>query len=243
MFIGWPLNVKQEILDSTNITVGDGAVVEDALESGGQKKRRVVNASPSDKYSVTMEFDFVTKGDDGLTELERFYMWYKYKHCYGTNPFQFPAILINSNRQQGVSQEELANIVERIRNGDTSARLPDYEYYKITSAVEGSKSGYCLQLNMTWETYATGSFTIPEEDVSVSHIEAENGYVDIYLTGTPSTAPTPSTWTLLIDGSAVTVTSLVFDGDSTVRYYFEPLISVGSHIAQIENQTSQFEVA
>lgn len=47
MFIGWPLNVKQEILDSTNITVGDGAVVEDALESGGQKKRRVVNASPS----------------------------------------------------------------------------------------------------------------------------------------------------------------------------------------------------
>ena len=149
MYIGWATNVNKDILDSTPITVGEGATVKDNLEAGGPPKERVTNANPPDKYKVTMNFDCVTKGSDGLTELERFWVWYKYRHCYGTNPFLFPAILINSNRQTGYSQEDIEYITQRIVHGDPTAKLPDNEYYKISSAVEGSKSGNDLQVSMT----------------------------------------------------------------------------------------------
>ena len=145
---------------------------------GGQKKKRLVSANPPDKYNVTMAFNCVEKGNDGLTELERFYAWYKYQHRYGVNPFIFPAILINSNRQQGMSQEDVDYIVSRIAHGDPTAKLPDNEYYIITSAIEGSKSGNHLEISMTWETYATGAFTIPEDASEVDHIIAQNGYVE-----------------------------------------------------------------
>ena len=141
MYIGWATNVNKEIIDSTTISVGNGATVEDSIETGGQKKKRLVSANPPDKYNVTMAFNCVEKGNDGLTELERFYAWYKYQHRYGVNPFIFPAILINSNRQQGMSQEDVDYIVSRIAHGDPTAKLPDNEYYIITSAIEGSKSG------------------------------------------------------------------------------------------------------
>ena len=246
MYIGWANNVNKEILDSTTISVGNGAAVEDSLESGGQKKRRLVSANPPDKYSITMAFNCVEKNytpsgatvNDNLTELERFYAWYKYVHCYGTNPFIFPAILINSNRMNGESQESIEHIIERIRNGDPTAKLPDNEYYIITSAVEGAKSGHHLQITMTWETYATGAYTIPDEQSEIDHIEAENGCVTVTLDSIPQTEPTINTWQLKISkdsGTATTqtITAFTYDGLVTAKLYFTPKTSAGSYVAYI----------
>lgn len=242
MYIGWATNVNKEIIDSTTISVGNGATVEDSIETGGQKKKRLVSANPPDKYNVTMAFEFVTKGADGLTELERFYAWYKYRHCYGVNPFLFPAILINSNRQQGMSQEDVDYIVARIAHGDPNAKLPDNEYYVITSAIEGSKSGNHLEISMTWETYATGAFTISAETSTVDHIVAENGYVDVYLTSTPSSEPTPNTWELKINDTVTTVDYCYFDGDLTARLYFEEETTAGTYTVDVSGKTSTFVV-
>ena len=251
MYIGWANNVNKEILDSTTISVGDGAAAEDSLESGGQKKRRLVSANPPDKYSVTMAFNCVDKNltpsgaviNDNLTELERFYAWYKHSHCYGTNPFLFPAILINSNRKNGESQETIEHIIERIKNGDPTAKLPDNEYYIITSAVEGTKSGHHLQINMTWETYATGAYTIPDDTSTIDHIEAENGCVTVYLTSMPQTEPTIDTWQLSISKDAATavsetITAFSYDGNVTAKLYFTPKTVAGSYVAYVENNES-----
>ena len=243
MYIGWATNVNKEILESTSITVGEGAVVEDSLETGGQKKSRLARATTPDKYSVKMAFNCIDKGNDGYTESERFWAWYKYRHCYGVNPFLFPAILINSNRQEGTSQEDIAHIVERISNGDITAKLPDNEYYVIKSAAEGNKSGHDLEVNMTWETYATGVISVPDDTVTVDHIEAHNGYVDIVLTGTPTTEPTTLTWPMTINGLAEPVTLCTFDGNVTVRYYFETKITPGVYVVTIDSKSSNFVVA
>ena len=219
------------------------SAVTDSLETGGQKKRRVVSANPPDRYSVTMSFNFVEEDENGLTELERFYAWYKFQHCYGTNPFEFPAILINSNRQKGVSQEELGHIIQRILNGDPTAKLPDNEHYVITSAIEGSKSGLDVEVKMTWETYATGSFTIPTEMPSVDHVSAENGYVDIILTDVPLSEPTTSTWVLQINSIITAVNACTYDGDLTVRYYFTPITIPGTYLVTVGNsEPSSFVV-
>lgn len=252
MYIGWANNVNKEILDSTAITVGENATVEDSLEAGGQRKKRLVNANPPDKYSVTMAFNCVDKNwtssgvvlNDNLTELERFYSWYKYIHCYGTNPFLFPAILINSNRQEGESQEAIEHIIQRIENGDPTAKLPDNEYYIITSAVEGSKSGHHLEIKMTWETYATGAYTIPDDETSIDHIEAENGCVTVYLTSVPQTEPTIDTWQLgLIKAPSSTptaeaITAFSYDGGVTAKLYFTPKTESGSYRAVVDSVTS-----
>ena len=251
MYIGWANHVNKEILDSATITVGEGATVEDSLESGGQKKKRLISANPPDKYSVTMAFNCVDKNytpsgatvNDNLTELERFYAWYKHVHCYGTNPFIFPAILINSYRLNGESQESIEHIIERIRNGDPTAKLPDNEYYIITSAVEGRKSGHHLEITMTWETYATGAYTIPDNEAVIDHIEAENGCVDIYLTAIPSTEPTIDTWDLYISkdsGTAAeeTITAFAYDGNIHAKMYFEEKTVAGTYKAIVDNNES-----
>lgn len=256
MYIGWANNVNKEILDSTTVSVGAGAAVEDTLESGGQKKRRATSANPPDKYNVTMAFNCVDKNltpdggivNDGLTELERFYAWYKHVHCFGTNPFIFPAILINSNRKYGEAQDDVEHIIRRIENGDPTARLPDNEYYIITSAVEGSKSGHHQQITMTWETYATGVYAIPDDTSEIQRIEAENGCVTITLTSIPQTEPTIDTWNLTISkdaGTPVEETKIAFtfDGNVTAKIYFTPKTASGIYQAFVGNAVSNiFEV-
>ena len=243
MLIGWPINVNKDVLDSTNIKIGENATVKDSTESGAPKRSRVTCANPPDVYSVSMDFDCITKGEDGLTEYERFTSWYKWKHCFGTNPFEFPAILINSNRQEGMSQEEVEHIIERIKNHDQTAKLPDNEYYIITSSIDGGKSGLCQRVNMTWETFATQPILIADDESTVDSIVAENGYVDILLTSTPETEPTKNTWTLMIDNVITPVITAVFDGDVTVRYYFEELSDIGIHTVALGGKTDTFEVA
>lgn len=255
MYIGWAVNVNKLVLDSSNVTVGEGATVKDALESGGQSKSRLSCASPADKFSVTMAFSFAEESKDssGLTELDRFWTWYKYQHCYGVNPFQFPAILINSNRQTGNSYEDRGYIAARLNNTQhpqvpyTEADIPDFEYYKITSAVNGSKSGTDLSVNMTWETYATGAFTIPDEESTINSITAHNGYVDVVLTSTPSSEPTTDTWTVYVEDpmhtqTQLTINNCVFDGDVTARLYFDERTQTGTYKVTIGDFSSTFTV-
>ena len=247
MYIGWATNVNKIILDSTNITVGENATVKDTLETGGKKRTRLTCANPSDKYAVTMTFNFVDKDDEGLTELDRFYTWYKWRHKYGVNPFQFPAILINSNREQGYSTETVEHITQRILNGDDSLPLPDYEYYCITSAVEGSKSGHDLQLRMTWETYATDAFVIADDLSAIDHIKAENGFVDVVLTSTPTTEPSKDTWQVYITAlgsleELETINICIFDGSVTARLFFDKKTTLGTYIVRVGDFSTTFIV-
>lgn len=255
MYIGWATNINKEILDSTSVTVGENATVTDNLESGGQKKSRLASANVPDKFNVTMAFSFDDESKDanGYTELERFWIWYKYRHCYGVNPFKFNAILINSNRQNGDSVESRTHSANAYNNQQSPSTplsesdIPDFEYYRITSAVEGSKSGNCLLITMTWETAATGSYTIPDEESSIDYIDAENGYVDVILTSTPDTEPIPTTWTVQIKQgessySDLAITNCVFDGDLTARLYFTERTIEGVYTVKIDTETSVFVV-
>lgn len=240
-YIGWANGVNKIILDSTTVTVGEGATVQDSLETGGQKKSRLARANSSDKYSVTMTFNFAEKNtnglNDGLTELDRFWRWYKWVHCYGVNPFKFPAILLNSNRQDGWGDEEREHLANWQNNKNhteiTADDIPDYEYYCITSAAEGSKSGLDCQITMTWETYATGAITVPDDTATVDHIEPYDGYVDVIFTSTPETEPTDDTLTLYIDGTETEKTGFIFDGDVTLRLFFDALADGEKHKARI----------
>ncbi len=249
-YIGWATNVNKIILDSTDVNVGEGATVQDSLETGGQKKSRLVCANPPDKFSVTMTFNFTDESKDanGDTELDRFWKWYKWEHRYGVNPFKFPAILLNTNRQQGWATEERGYIANRTNNTEhpeiplTPDDVPDYEYYKITSAANGTKSGNDCQVTMTWETYATGVISVPAETAEPYQIEAENGYVDVIFTSTPSTEPTDASYTLYIDNVATTVSKFYFDGDVTLRLFFTPLATTGVHTAKVLTFTDDFEV-
>ncbi len=253
MYIGWAVNVNKIILDSTSVKVGDKATIQDSLESGGQKKSRLVCANPPDSFNVTMSFSFSeeSKDSNGYTEIERFWIWYKYQHCYGANPFIFPAILINSNRQQGDSLEHRQYIANQLNNQQhpqvpfTPDTVMDSEYYCITSAVEGSKSGTEMQISMTWETYATGSYTIPDEESAIDHIISTNGYVDVILTSTPISEPTVNTWDVMITNplsveSQETIIACFFDGNVTARLYFNEKTVSGTYTVRIGEFTSTF---
>lgn len=248
-YIGWANNVNKIILDSTNVTVGEGAVVQDSVESGGPKKTRLSCANPSDKFSVTMKFSFAEESKDanGRTEIDRFWAWLKWSHRYGVNPFMFPAILLNSNRQQGFSQEEIENIIKRIENGDPTAKLPDNEYYKITSAANGEKIGTDQQVSMTWETFATGAISVPDTAATVNNISAENGSVEIHLTSVPDTEPTIDTWTLYITPpsgtkAAETKNFFYYDGLTTAILYFDEKTVEGTYTVEIDGKTDTFTV-
>ena len=230
-YIGWPVGVNKIILDSTNVVVGENATIQDSLESGGQKKTRVKCANPPDKYQVTMAFDFVEKDNNGLTELDKFYIWYKWYHCYGSNPFQFPAILLNSNRQESYSTEEVSH-----------GMVPDLEYYTISSAVNGRKSGLSQEVEMTWETYATGVITIEDEEAAIDHIVATNGYVDLVFNQRLLVEPTTSTYTVSINGSVEPITGTVYDGDTVVRYFFTPKTVTGIYTVVVGDKTAVFGV-
>lgn len=228
-YCGWAYNVNKWILDVTKVTVGDGASVTDEIESGGLKKRRVTCSNPPDKYSVTMEFDFAEKQSNGYTELENFWAWYKTVHKFGTVPFEFPAILINSNRQQGYAQDDLAHIQERIAHHlpIPEDEIPRTEYYCITSALEGSKSGNSLQITMTWETYATGTVQVPDEAHEIDHVEAYNGQAQVFLTTPPAVyIPDASTWPVTYESSTgdygtLSITGCIFDGNVTAVLFFD----------------------
>lgn len=163
-YIGWANNVNKKILDSTGVTVGEGAAVTTKVEKGRKRTRLSMSNAP-DKFSVTMSFCYlnnkrynsVTKQyedcENELSELDRFYTWLKYYHKFGTNPFQFPSIIISSHQKEA--------------GRDTT------EWYKITSATQGKKSGEHMSITMTWETDINGIINVVNPDKAVSDIIVE----------------------------------------------------------------------
>lgn len=213
-YIGWPTDVNRIILDSTSITFGESATKSDELESG--IKRTILKGSfTPDKYNVTMSFDWLHKiPGRNKTEYELFTDWYKYKHKYGSVPFEFPKILLASNT--GVA---IYDTVDK-REGSV-------EYYRINSAVQGKKSGEEVEVSMTWENVYTGVVSVDTPLPEAVGIQANPNYVDIFFSAVSDTAPIHEQFTVEIDGSAVTPNGFCYDGSRTVRIYY-PEVQHGS---------------
>lgn len=242
-YCGWSTFCNKIILDSSTVRVGEGATIQENLESGGLKKTRLSCSNPPDQFNIVMKFDFSKKQSNGFTELENFYKWYKFTHKFGTVPFEFPAIILNSNRVEGYSQEEL-NYKKALNPQFT----PDTEYYVITEALEGEKSGYDQQITMVWRTYAVGTIQVEDEEVTIDHIDAENGYVDVTLTDTPATEPSSGTWAVYVkrpgetEFELLTITKSFFDGEYTATLYFEAFTTAGEYTIKIGEKTDPFTV-
>lgn len=220
-YIGWPTDVNRIILDSTSISFGENALKSDELESG--LKRTLLKGSfTPDKYSVTMSFDWVKQiSGRGRTEFELFTEWYKYKHKYGSVPFEFPKILLASNT--GIAIYD-----------DVEKREGQVEYYKITSAVQGKKSGEEVEVTMTWENVYTGVVSIDTPLPEAVGIQATPKYVDVFFSAVSDTAPVHEQFAVSIGGASVTLSGFCYDGSRTVRLYY-PEVSHGSVIVTINN--------
>lgn len=213
-YIGWPSRCNQIILDSTTVTFGDASAKTDELESG-LKRTRLRSGFNPEKYSVTMEFEWAKTVlvkqpdgsviDTGKSEFQHFVEWYKYKHKFGTIPFAFPKIVYSSNTG--------------IKVYDLEKGYFPHEFYKITSAVEGSKSGTKVKVNMTWETVYSGSFVITEKSWEVQSINVVDGYFDIIFSSTGESIPI-SAYTFHIDEKEIISNDTYYDGSYTIRVYF-----------------------
>lgn len=236
-YIGWSTYVNKVILDSTTITVGKNATKSDELLNGWRRtKLRTLNVP--DEYSVLMEFNWLdevvdptTNVSTGKTELQHFYDWYKYKHKFGTIPFEFPKILYSPQTGIKVYDEDAAN------------KVVETEYYKIVDAIEASKSGYCVQMKMTWQSVYGGTINISDTTAKVSNIEATDGYVDIYFSTLADTIPVSGDFTIYIDDTETTVTGSFYNNSYTLRLYFDALNDGSSHYLQIENTSTICPVA
>lgn len=211
-YIGWPVNVNQIILDSTTISIGDGALRTDELENGHKQSDQRSPYVP-ERYSVHMSFDWINEvGNTGKTEYQLFTEWYKYRHKCGSVPFEFPKILYSSNLG--------------IPALDEHQNIQYTEYYKIISSTEGSKSGEHISVNMTWETVYTGAVTIPTSTPSVAGVTAKQTYLDISFAPVSDTAPVTSMISVYTrpnessNWTSVPVTGFVFDGTSVARLYY-----------------------
>lgn len=220
-YVGWPTNVNKIILDNCKSTVGKGAVIKDSLENGGKDKSRMSCANPSDEFSVEMDFDWNTKDSNGLTEKDRFLNWYKYTLCYSQNSFYFPSILLNSNNSTGEDTEQVSY-----------GKSTSFEWYRIVSEPEFTKSGMAAKCTMTWKTEATGLIEIPSLTSVLDHIECTNGYIDAVLTSTPSSEPTPADFSVTINSTATSVKG-VFDGVYTERLYFDEVTASGTYTVSV----------
>lgn len=232
-YIGWPVGVNQIILESTTISIGEGALRTDELENGHKQS---VQKSPyvPEKYQVKMSFDWVNEvGTTGKTEYQLFIDWYKYRHKCGSIPFEFPEILYSTNLGIPVL--------------DTHNEVQYTEYYKITSAAEGVKSGEHVEVTMTWEAVYTGAVTIPTPTPAVEDIEAHKLYTDVNFSAISDTAPVASMFTVYsranssASWSSVTVIGFLFDGTSTARIYTEQLTAGHQLTIAISNYSGYSE--
>lgn len=227
-FIGWATGVNRTILDSSSFTFGENALKTDELESG-LKRTKAKNPFWADKFTVKMSFNWVdevvikTYGPNheilsytrtGKTEFQLFTEWYKYKHKYGSVPFEFPKILYSQNT--GIRIYDEADQAER-----------DVEYYRITSAVQGNKSGDCIEVSMTWETVYSGIVSIPASVPEINSIYAKSNYVDVYFTSLGDTQPTAIMFAVFTKENStyteVEMKGFVYDGCNVVRLYYDEL--------------------
>lgn len=218
-YIGWPIGVNQIILDSSTIKLGDNALKVDELENG-HKRTMMRGAVTPEEYSIVMDFNWVdtVEGTD-KTELQLFYDWYKYRHKYGSVPFEFPKILYSP--MTGIKVVDEHNAFSYV------------EYYKITSAIEGRKSGHCVEVTMTWKSEYGGVISIPTPLPLIQTAEAVNGYVDITFSSVSDTAPTSSMFSLYIDSASKDITGFYFN-NKRARVYFEPLSYENSGVHELQ---------
>jgi hypothetical protein len=227
-YVGWPTNVNKIILDSCKSVVGKGAAVSDTLDTGGRKKSRRTCANPPDEFTVEMTFDWNTKDSDGYTEKDRFLNWYKYTLCYSQNSFYFPSILLNSNNSTGADTEEIAY-------GKSSS----YEYYRITSEPEFTKSGLSVKCSMTWQTEATGLIQIPTTEPSVDHLVYSNGCIEVVFTADPSSEPVPNDFSLTVGGTTTTISALTYS-NLEADLYFKDITVAGTYAVVVAYKSTTY---
>lgn len=163
-YVGWPTKVNRSVLDSAQVTAGEGATKEETLENGKKRGRPSQSHAPK-TFSVTMRFNYVDKDANGLTEKDRFWRWYENVLQYSVNEFQFADLMY------GLDTERLC-------------------WYRITGAVNGAKSGLEQEIQMKWESCYEGVITAEEDPVEPSYIEAVDGCVTFHYTGVPQVSPT-----------------------------------------------------
>jgi len=211
--IGWANNVNKTIIDQTSITIGDGSFQENKNEAGFDE-RQLTSLVPADTFNVVMDFDWYTEDENGLTEFDRFKAWYKFQHLRGVVPFIFPSI----------TKE---NIMGKTKEC----------YYKITSGLQATKSGFCQRVTMTWKEVFTGVISIPDEPAKIIAIEPYKDYIIFIYDGILSTEPLAEKTNLQIstDGKTwkkVSLKNVRKYGDREWRMSFEEL-SEGNYIFRI----------
>lgn len=205
-YTGWPVDVNKIILEQSSIKYGQNALKTDELENGHKRSRKRGYYVP-DVYSIVMEFDWVNKKEDGKTEYQRFIEWYKYTHEYGAIPFEFPQIGYSAHTGILVydSQEE--------------AYFP-VEYYKITSEVEGNKSGDCIQIKMTWETVYGGIINIGDPSRTINGIiKCKPTYMDISFSYIGNSEPTSQMFEIYANTQQIPMQGFMVNG-SVVRIFY-----------------------
>ena len=215
-YIGWPTNVNRIILDSTNLTIGENALDSDTM-GNGLKRSVQKNGFIPERYEVTMTFNWLHPvADTGKNEFQLFEEWFKYRHKYGSIPFEFPSIIYSPNPGTEIDL-------------NTSV-----EYYKITSGLKCTKSGEDVSVTMTWETVYTGIISIDTPTPSCESIEAHTSYVDVYFTEVSDTAPVHDQFTVYDGSTELTQTGFCYDGLMTVRIYYS-YMAHGSISVHIDN--------
>ena len=204
-YIGWPTNVNQIVYDETSIEIGNGALVQEESQNGTFIQRNK-NGFISDIFKVVMYFDYTEKDSNGMTEIDRFIEWYKYKAKYGAVPFEFKTLITSSDYYFG-----------------------DNTIYQITSSVVSVKEGLQMKVSMTWRTLFVGTITIPTTAAHIDHIEAVNGTLTIIFSEQPSVYPVYGDFTITISSGSFINTSFYFDGNVDVIIGFTELVSPGTY--------------
>ena len=218
-YTGWPTGVNSIVLDGSSVKIGEGALKNDTLESG-LIRGSLRNSYVPDVFPVTMEFDWEIKDEQGETEYTRFIKWYKYIHKFGLIPFEFPQILYSP--------------VTGITVVDINSQSYKVEYYKITSAIEGSKSGTKVKMNMTWKSVYSGVVQVETQPEQIHDLLLFDNHCSIIFSSLSNVNPVSNNFKIYIDNFDVETEKLgYFYNDAIASIYFPPL-TPGSHSITFE---------
>lgn len=235
MAISWAQNVNKKILDSTQITIGEGGYVEDKSANGEFEERRLTSLAVPDTFNVVMDFNWLEKDEYGQSEFDRFVNWYKYVHKRGTKPFWFDTITdfdINGaiNKINPVTKEESKC------------------QYKITSSLKPVKSGFCYRVTMTWkEVYSGAGILVQQNEIVPDRMTVDNGHIQLYFNHKPIVdpdhpAPSKEDFKLYIKEVNETeyllenITSVELDG-SCENIYFNEIENPGTYFIKVVYKT------
>jgi len=212
MAISWADNVNQKIIDSTQITIGEGGYIEDKSSNGVVSERRLSTLASPDTFNVVMDFDFAELDANGYSEFDRFINWYKYVHKRGTIPFKFPAIT-----RFGIDGPR--NPVNPFTGEEQLC------WYKITSAAKPQKSGLAMRCSMTWvEVYSGPGITVIPSTLAMDRMIVQNGHIQMFFNHKPAEPVSEEAFTLEYklttdaDYTEAAITHMVVDGN---RYLFD----------------------